>query len=67
MPDSWLSITEAAKTTGYSTEHLRDLMRAGRVRGRKFATVWQVSESSLRAYAREQAKKGEKRGRKTLD
>jgi len=62
----WLTITEASKETGYSPEHLRDLMRQGRIVGRKFATVWQVRRSSLSAYFREQKTRGEKRGRKPL-
>ncbi|MDE3089635.1 MAG: helix-turn-helix domain-containing protein [Chloroflexota bacterium] len=62
----WLTIAEASKESGYSSEHLRDLMREGRIKARKFATVWQVNRVSLLAYLREQQAKGEKRGRKTV-
>jgi hypothetical protein len=62
----WLTIAEASKESGYSAEHLRDLMRAARIKGRKFATVWQVNRVSLLAYLRKQEAKGEKRGRKPL-
>jgi hypothetical protein len=64
--DDWLTIAEASKVSGYSSEHLRDLMREGRIKGRKFATVWQVGRSSLFAYLRGQQAKGEKRGRKPV-
>ena len=66
MADDWISISEASKQSGYSAEHLRDLMREGRIKARKFVTVWQVNRSSLLAYHREQQSKGEKRGRKSI-
>jgi hypothetical protein len=64
--DDWLTISEAVKASGYAPEHLRDLARLERIKGRKIATVWQISKKSLDAYLREQAKRGEKRGRKPL-
>ena len=64
MTDDWITITEASKQSGYSPVHLREIVREGRISGRKIATVWLVNRSSLLAYLREQAKRGEKRGRK---
>lgn len=64
MADEWITAEEAVKESGYHVEHLRELMREGRIKARKFATVWQVSRSSLLAYLREQEQKGEKRGPK---
>jgi len=64
MAEEWLTLKEAAKLAEYNPVHLRVLIREGRIKGRKFATVWQVSRSSLLGYLREQAKRGEKRGRK---
>lgn len=66
MAEEWISTSEAVELSGYSPVHLRDLLRDGRIKGRKFVIVWQVSRSSLLAYLREQAKRGEKRGRKPL-
>jgi len=62
----WLTLKEAAKESGYNPIHLRDLLRQGRIKGRKVVTVWLVSKSSLTAYLREQQAKGEKRGRKPI-
>lgn len=60
----WLTLKEAAKESGYNPIHLRDLLRQGRIKGRKVVTVWLVSRKSLDAYLREQQARGEKRGRK---
>ena len=64
MADDWISIHEATKLTGYHPDHLRTLIRQGRIVARKVVIVWLVDRSSLLAYLREQGKKGEKRGRK---
>jgi excisionase family DNA binding protein len=60
----WLTLKDAAKLAGYHVEHLRELLREGKVKARKVVTVWLVSKSSLTAYLREQDKRGERRGRK---
>ena len=64
MADDWITISEASKQSGYHPETLRELVRYERIKGRKFATVWQVSRTSLSSYLREQSKRGEKRWRK---
>ena len=64
MAEDWISTSEAVKLSGYHVEHLRELMRYGRIKARKVVTVWLVSRSSLERYLREQAERGEKRGRK---
>lgn len=64
MGDEWLTLKDAAKLTGYNLDHLRELLREGKVKGRKVVTVWLVNRKSLEAYVNEQAKRGEKRGRK---
>jgi hypothetical protein len=60
----WITIAEAAAISGFEPDYLRKLIRAGRVEGRKYVIVWQVSRPSLLAYLREQRSKGERRGRK---
>ncbi len=66
MADDWISVREAAMLCGYHAEHVRELVRDGRVKGRKVVTVWQVSKKSLEKYLKKQADRGEKRGRKPL-
>ena len=63
----WISVTEAASLSGYHPEHLRELIRAGRVKARKIVTVWQIDRASLLAYVRKAEKLGEKRGPKKRD
>jgi len=54
MDDNWISVEEAAKISGYHPEHIRRLIRGGKVKGRKFSIVWQVDRSSFYAYLDEQ-------------
>lgn len=61
---TWLTLKEAATLAHYNLDHLRELLREGKVKGRKVVTVWLVSRSSLERYLREQSERGEKRGRK---
>ncbi len=60
----WLTVNEAARLSNYDPEHIRRLIRDGRIKARKFSIVWQVSRASLLAYASKAQSMGEKRGRK---
>ncbi len=60
----WITIAEAAQISRFGPDYVRKLIRAGRVEGRKYVIVWQVSRPSLLAYLHEQQSKGERRGRK---
>ena len=60
----WISVTDAAKLTGYHPDHLRELIREGKVKARKIVTVWQIDRASLSAYVRKVEKMGAKRGPK---
>jgi excisionase family DNA binding protein len=60
----WLTVQEAASLTGYDPEHIRRLMRAGRIKARKFSIVWQVSRESLVDYIAQAQSTGKKRGPK---
>jgi excisionase family DNA binding protein len=62
----WIGVTEAAKLTGYSVYHLRDLIRAGTLKAQKVITVWQIDRASLDAYIKKQSNKG-RRGPKKRD
>jgi hypothetical protein len=65
MATDWITTKEAIELSDYTSYHLRDLLRQGRVKGQRFGEVWQVSRKSLLAYLKEQGAKGEKRGRKS--
>jgi hypothetical protein len=65
MPVSeWITTAEAVRISGYSGYHLRELLNTGRVKARKFGTVWQVNRSSLVAYTKAAQNTGKKRGPK---
>ncbi len=65
--DDWITTTEAAQLSGYTIQHVRELVTAGVVRGQRFGNVWQVSRRSLLAYVKRAAKLGAKRGPKPAD
>jgi hypothetical protein len=46
----FVSISEAAAESVYSHDHIKYLVRAGKIDGRKSGSVWLVSLESLRAY-----------------
>lgn len=52
-PNDWISVTEAVQLSGYNPDHLRELIRMGKVEARKIVTVWQVSRASLFRYMKE--------------
>jgi hypothetical protein len=66
MAEDWITVQDAVKQSGYNANHLRVLIREGKIKARKFAIVWQVNRKSLESFLIEQAKRGEKRGRKPL-
>jgi hypothetical protein len=54
MDENWISVEEAAQISGYHPEHIRRLIRGGKVKGRKFSIVWQVDRASFYTYLEEQ-------------
>ena len=56
MSDEWLTVSEAAKLSGYHPEHVRRLVRQGSITAKKFSIVWMVSKNSLLSYMRSQEK-----------
>lgn len=54
--DTWLTVNEAAKLSGYHPEHVRRLIRQGSVEAKKFSIVWMVSRDSLMSYIRSEKK-----------
>ncbi|MBI4672787.1 MAG: helix-turn-helix domain-containing protein [Chloroflexi bacterium] len=62
--DDWITTQEAAQLSGYRLDYIQELLREGKIKGRKWVRDWQVSKASLLAYVREAERKGEKRGPK---
>jgi len=62
--DEWLTVSQAAKLSGYNADHLRELIREGKIKAHKFSIVWMVDRDSLLAYKAKAQASGEKRGRK---
>jgi hypothetical protein len=59
----WITTTEATQISGFHPDHLRVLVREGRIKGQKWGREWQVSRRSLLVYLRMQESRGERRGR----
>ena len=64
MAQDWITTAEASKLSGYHPEHVRELIRTGKVKAQKFGIVWQISRASLSDYIRKAGKLGAKRGPK---
>ena len=60
-PDEWLTVQQAAELSGYHPEHLRELVREGKIAAQKFGIVWQVSKRSLSAYLKAAEKSTDRR------
>lgn len=54
--DEWLSVSDAARLSGYHPEHIRRLVRQGAIAAKKFSIVWMVSKNSLLQYMKIQEK-----------
>jgi excisionase family DNA binding protein len=59
MAEEWLTTAEAAELSGYHSEHLRELVREGKIDARKFGPVWAISRSSFMAYVEAASREGE--------
>jgi excisionase family DNA binding protein len=59
--NDWLTVQDAAKLSGYRADHLRELIRNGKVEAQKFGPLWAVSRQSLVAYMNEALRSMDKR------
>lgn len=59
--DEWLTIEQASRLSGYHTEYLRIIVRAGKLVAHKFGSVWAINKRSLLAYLKAAEKSGDKR------
>ena len=64
--EDWITTGEAANLANYSPVHIRRLIRAGKVKARKWGRDWQVSSASLLDYLENIEAKGKKRGPKPI-
>lgn len=64
MAETWITTAEACELSGYTPDHLRTLIRSGKIKARKISIVWLVEKASLMAYIRTMGQLGEKRGPK---
>ncbi len=64
MTNELITTAEAADISGYHQEYVRSLLKEGRIEGKKFGTVWQVSKTSLTSYLEKMEGKGARRGPK---
>ncbi len=59
--DDWITTQEAAALSGYHPDHLRRLIRAGDIEGRKVSIVWLIKRRSLLDYMAQAEQSGDKR------
>lgn len=61
MSETWLTTQEAADFSGYHVNYIRQIIRAKKIKARKFGPVWQVSKESLQTYLQIAEKSDDKR------
>ena len=65
--EEWLTTFEASRISNYELDYIRKLIRAGKIKGRKWGQSWQVSRQSLQEFLEERESQGMKRGRKSVN
>lgn len=56
MSEQWITTTQAAQITGYNPEHIRRLVRAGKVASKKWGKEWMIEQASLLAYVQSEGR-----------
>jgi excisionase family DNA binding protein len=64
--EEWLTTFEASRISNYELDYIRKLIRAGKIKGRKWGQSWQVNRQSLLDFLEERENQGMKRGRKPV-
>ena len=59
--NDWLTVQDAAKVSGYRADHLRELIRDGKVEAKKFGPIWAVNRQSLISYMNQALKSTDRR------
>ncbi len=57
----WLTVQDAARLSKYRADHLRELIRSGKIRARKFGPLWAVDREALLKYVAEALRSTDKR------
>jgi excisionase family DNA binding protein len=57
----WISSEEAATMSGYHVEHIRRLIRQGKVRAEKKGHDWWIDRTDLAAYLENKKESGDNR------
>jgi excisionase family DNA binding protein len=65
--EEWLTTYEAARLADYDPDYIRKLIRAKKIKARKWGWSWQVDRESLLEYVKTSEAKGSKRGPKKID
>ena len=67
MPNQevWIDTQAAVDLSGFHVNHIRRLVRLGKVEGRRFGPALQINRSSLLAYVKEGRKSTDGRRRKS--
>ena len=61
MATDWITITEAVELSGYHPDHLRELIREGKIAATKKGNSWWVDKQALLAYLKAAKKSADKR------
>jgi len=48
--EEWITTIEAKSLTKYNAEHIRRLVRAGKIKAKKWGKEWMVEKNSLLSY-----------------
>ena len=65
--EEWLTTFEAARLANFDPDYIRKLVRAKKVKARKWGQAWQVHRESLLEYVEKTRAKGDKPGPKRID
>ena len=58
---NFISVKEASERFGYSGSHIRQLLLANKIEGRKFANAWMVDAESLQKYRAQMERLGKRK------
>ncbi len=65
--EEWLTTYEAASLANLDPDYIRKLVRAEKIKARKWGQSWQVQRASLLVYMKNSRGIGNKRGPKKID
>jgi len=65
--EEWLTTYEAASIAHYDPDYIRKLVRADKIKARKWGQSWQVHRDSLLEYIKKSETLGDRRGPKRID